>query len=424
MNPSPMAPTPSPPCKVGMANYEGWKALRLANGILELLIVPEIGGRILQMRLGKTNYFYVNPRHLGRVYTQEENNFDMGWKNYGGSKVWPAPQGWSDDSHWPGPPDPVLDGGLYRSEVIHENPDSVAIRLESPDDEYTGLKFSREIRLFRGSAIVEICHRVRNTSLRPVRWSIWQVTQQAARGGLSVTVPLKSYRQIYGDEIYRNSEVLPGGKLWRLSYVNQVAKFVINPESGWLATSNGDLRTALVETFPIVHDVTYPDGGPLEIWVNGKGTFTVHGDKVYMEDDPNGCDPYIETEILSPLVELEPGQEHAFRVCWHCCTTDGGLIVGANSCAAIERSLVAGVEDGKVRVKGTFGLFRSGILEVVPIQQSGMNGPVHVVGPVGPTAVCSIDELIPFESGLFRVALRMRNSEGKLLGTVGGAEIV
>ena len=416
-------PVPNPAVQVDVANYEGWKTLRLTNGILELFVAPEIGGRIIQLRLGKVDYFYVNPRHLGRTYAPEENTFDRGWKNYGGSKVWPSPQGWSDDSQWPGPPDPVLDGGPYCSEVAQEDSNSVAIQLESPDDEYTGLKFFREIRLFRESANVEIRHRIRNRSLRPVRWSIWQVTQQAVRRGLSITVPSKGHRQIYGDEIYRGSEVLPNRNLWRLSYINQVAKFVINPESGWLATLHGDLHAALVETFPVFHDVIYPDGGPVEIWVNGKGTFTVNGDKVNMEDDPNGCDPYIETEILSPLIELEPGQQYSFRVGWHCCTTGGSSILDVNSCAAIETPLVAKVEDGRVRVKASFGIFRSGILEIVLVQKSGKNGPVHVVGPVEPSVACLIDESIPFETGLSRVALRLRNTKGQLLGTVSGAEI-
>lgn len=423
MNPLRGNPIINSACQVDVVNYEGWSALRLSNGILELFIVPEIGGRIIQLRLGKVDYFYVNHRHFGRIYPTEENTFDRGWKNYGGSKVWPAPQGWSDDCQWPGPPDPVLDGGPYRSIIDQEDSKSIAIKLESPEDEYTGLKFFREIRLFRDSAKVEITHRIRNTSLRPVRWSIWQVTQQAARQGLSITVPSKGHRQIYGDELYRNCEVLPDRDLWRLSYINQVAKFVINPESGWLATLHGGLHAALVEIFPVFHDVTYPDGGPVEIWVNGKGTFTAHEDKVNMEDDPNGCDPYIETEILSPLVLLEPGQQYTFRVGWQCCITAGTSIFGINPCGVIETPLLAKIEGGRVLVKGSFGIFQSGTLEIALVHRSGKNGPVHAVGPVKPSVACLIDESIPFEDELFRVALRLRNTEGKLLGTIDGAEI-
>lgn len=421
MNTSPGNSIADSPCSIDGVNYKGWKSLSLTNGLLELFVVPEIGGRIIQLRLGDREYFYVNPRHLGRVYRQDENNFEAGWKNYGGCKVWPAPQGWSDDRHWAGPPDPILDGGPYRLQVLENSSDSVAVQLDSADDEYTGLRLSREIRLFRNSATVQIRHRMRNTSFRPVRWALWQVTQQCARGGSSVTVPLISYRKIYGNENYPNIEVLSEKNLWRLSYNDQVAKFVVNPESGWLATAHNDVRAALVETFPIFRDLPYPDGGPLEFWVNGKGTFTVHGEVINMEKDPNGCDPYIETEVLSPLIDLEPGQDYVFQVCWHCCAMDGGTIAGVNSCAAIEKPLVATVEDKNVRVRGSFGLFQSGILEIVPIHRSGETGPVHVVGPAGPLEACLIDESIPFENALFRVALRLKNAGGKLLGTVDGA---
>ena len=37
----------------------------------------------------------------------------VNWKNYGGAKTWPAPQGWDGAGQWPGPPDPVLDSGRY-----------------------------------------------------------------------------------------------------------------------------------------------------------------------------------------------------------------------------------------------------------------------------------------------------------------------
>lgn len=424
MKTSTQRPALNPPCIIEMIEYQGWESIKVSNGILDMFITPQIGGRVIQLRLGKREYFYVNPRHLGRVYGQEENNAEAGWKNYGGCKVWPAPQGWSNDSQWPGPPDPILDGGPYHAEVEDRGPESVAVKLESGDDEYTGLRLSKEIRLFRGSATVHIRHRMRNISSRPVRWAVWQVTQHSARSRLSVTVPLQDFRQIYGDQSYKNYETLSENGLWRLSYVNQVAKFVVNPASGWLATSHSDVCATLVETFPIFQGLTYPDGGPLEFWVNGKGTFTAHGEVMNMEEDPNGCDPFIETEILSPMVDLEPGQEYEFKVFWHCCMTNRGTIARVNSCAAIERPLVAKVEDGIVHVMGSFGLFHSGILEIAPIQRGGQTGPAYIIGPAGPLEACLIDDSIPFERGLSKVVLRLRDMVGQVVGTVGDAMIV
>lgn len=415
--------TADSPCEIAETKYKGWKSLRLSNGILELFVVPEIGGRIIQLCLGEREYLYVNPRHAGQVYRQDENNSEAGWKNYGGSKVWPAPQGWSSNDQWPGPPDPILDGGPYYPQILEDNSDSVALQLESAHDDYTGLTLSREIRLFRGSATVQIRHWIRNTSLRPIRWAAWQVTQQLAGDGLSVTVPSKIFRQIYGDQSYRNHELLSEQRLWRLSYADQVAKFVVNPESGWLATIHGWPYVALVETFPVFHESPYPDGGPLEFWVNGRGTFTIHGNTINMDEDPNGCDPYIETEVLSPLIHLEPGQQYVFQVYWQCCAIEAGKIVDANTCAAIEEPLVARVEEGNVRVTGSFGIFLPGILEIVGIHRSGKTNFVHSIGPVGPLVPCSIDESIPMGNDLFRVALRLKSPDGKLLGAIDNALI-
>ena len=34
------------------STYQGWETLRLANPLIELQILPEIGGRIIQFKLG------------------------------------------------------------------------------------------------------------------------------------------------------------------------------------------------------------------------------------------------------------------------------------------------------------------------------------------------------------------------------------
>ena len=68
------------------------------------------------------------------------------------------------------------------------------IHLQSPHDEYSGLTMRREIRINGVSSSVEVLHTMENASRRPVRWSIWQVTQVDASKGL---------------EIFRSGERLP-----------------------------------------------------------------------------------------------------------------------------------------------------------------------------------------------------------------------
>ena len=98
-------------------HFHGWDAARIANHFVRLVAVPDIGGRIMAYDLGDHPFFFVDPELAGKLFSPEENQGDgslAAWKNYGGDKTWPAPQGWETDAQWHGPPDPVLDTGRYR----------------------------------------------------------------------------------------------------------------------------------------------------------------------------------------------------------------------------------------------------------------------------------------------------------------------
>src|SRR5271165_4667927 len=41
-------------------DYRGWHAIRLSNGLISLIIVPQIGGRAIQLKLGEQELFFVN----------------------------------------------------------------------------------------------------------------------------------------------------------------------------------------------------------------------------------------------------------------------------------------------------------------------------------------------------------------------------
>ena len=129
------------PCRPSA--YRGWKSLRFAGNGVELQIVPEIGGRVIQFTVAGKELFWVNPLLAGKLPPPGGLAADGGWLNYGGDKLWPAPQGWENDAQWPGPPDAVLDGQPYRAESIDGG---TALRLTSRDDPHSGIRFSRTVR--------------------------------------------------------------------------------------------------------------------------------------------------------------------------------------------------------------------------------------------------------------------------------------
>jgi hypothetical protein len=411
------------PCSLSKVNFEGWPALELANGLVHVFVVPEIGGRIIQMRLGEQPFLYINPRLRGQVFPPEQNGMDSGWKNYGGSKVWPAPQGWSSDEEWPGPPDPILDGSPFECGITEESPDSLAIHLTSPHDEYTGLTFSREIRIFRGSADVQISHTMKNTSRRPVRWSIWQVTQHDAHPDLTVFLPATACHKMFGDQEYPGLTIDGQRHLLRLQFADVVAKFGMKPDAGWLATLDSRSHTVFAETSQLFPGVPYPDDAAAEFWINGHGSCTIHGDRFDSSDDPVGPDPFLETEILSPMVALRPGQEYSFAIRWHSARVEANEIVSINHCAALATRLNVTRQGEELRVTGSFGIFHCGSLELVSRLRSGKINTVQPLGNVSPIKPCVINAIVTDHRDLARVSLRLRDTAGMLLGTVDQADV-
>ena len=191
-------------CTFERADFRGWEAVYLRNGFVTLAAVPDIGGRVMAYNLGDYPYLFVDPDLAGKLFTAEENQGDgslAAWKNYGGDKTWPSPQGWDNENEWHGPPDPLLDTGHYRLQKLEGDDRAATLEMVSPPDPRTGVQITRQVTLKRGGSRVTLDLSFRNISERSVRWSIWDVVQlnagRALPGGVlapetacSVTVPL------------------------------------------------------------------------------------------------------------------------------------------------------------------------------------------------------------------------------------------
>ena len=120
-----------------------WESIDLKNGLIEVEAVPEIGGRIIQYKLGDYGFFWVNEDLAGKEIPASRLGPKGEWLNYGGDKLWPAPQGQGSEEEWPGPPDAVLDGGPFTAEVTKEDGRPVSIQMTSLKDKQSGVQFTR-----------------------------------------------------------------------------------------------------------------------------------------------------------------------------------------------------------------------------------------------------------------------------------------
>lgn len=369
-------------------NYRGWKTLEMSNGLIQLQVAPDLGGRIIQYELDGHAYLWVNDELAGKVSTASGLGPDGEWLNYGGEKLWPAPQGWSGDHEWPGPPDAVLDGSPHRGVILAAEGDSVAVGLTSRDDPRSGIRFSREIRMFDRTSRVHVDATMTNVDTRGRRWGIWSVAQVDASGdgpggdynhNLRMYCPKnpksvfpKGYDVLFG--LVNNPAYQPDDQrgIMRVHYQNRVGKIGMDSPAGWTATVDGTAGYVFVQRFEHFPDRPYPDNSSVEIWLSGPGQIGIAGEIINMEDDPIGIPTLIESELLSPYAHLEPGESYTFGYDWFAANIGGDYPVLDCTEAGIvcEPFSVTRSGDG-FKVAGRFGVFYQGTTGVVFMDDAG-----------------------------------------------------
>src|SRR5205807_221549 len=128
-------------CRVEGIDYKGWKAQQISNRWVQLIIVPQNGGRLMQVSFNGHDYLFVNPKLAGKYMQPSDDQ----WFNYGGDKLWLLPEGDEDEQHWRGNSD-LLDDGEFSFRKLSEKT-GCGIELTSPPDTHTGVQTSRTIRL-------------------------------------------------------------------------------------------------------------------------------------------------------------------------------------------------------------------------------------------------------------------------------------
>ena len=172
-------------CRVENGEFRGWQAVILQNELARVIAVPDIGGRIMAYDLRIILFSSSTPTWQEGYSPAQENQGDgslAAWKNYGGDKTWPSPQGWDNDEQWHGPPDPVLDSGRYTVTEQGVISGAAILTMISPPDARTGVQITRKITLHPGTTRTVLDLSFSNVKDKPIRWSIWDVVQlNAAR---------------------------------------------------------------------------------------------------------------------------------------------------------------------------------------------------------------------------------------------------
>jgi hypothetical protein len=409
------------PLRLELGDFRGWPAVYLRNGLATVVAVPDIGGRLMAFDLGPYPFLYVDRDLAGKLFTLEENQGDgslAAWKNYGGNKTWPAPQGWDTEAEWHGPPDPILDSGRYTLIDSGVDGKSAWVEMVSPPEPYTGLQITRKACLLAGSARLALDLSFTNISQRPVRWSIWDVTQLRAErvlpGGTlvpetacAVSTPLNplsrflgGFNVMFGSLDNPQWSPDPARRLFIGNYRWEIGKVGIDSPDGWIAFSNAATGYAFTERFPFFPGAEYPDGGAsVECWTVGRG-------KVANLDYEHSAIYLMETEVLSPLFLFEPGQSRSFHIEWGACRCPGPVLdVQEAGCTA--ELLALDLQDGFIHLKGAFGAFDVGELSLIWRNMADEILASTRLGTASPLEMVLLDGVYPRPEGAVWVELQV-----------------
>ncbi len=165
------------PIAVERVRFKGWDAWRLIREPLELVVVPQLGGRIMGVLWRGQDLAFTQPEREGQledlalVTDVRARKREMGFPLWGGDKTWLGPQErWTE-----GVPFLDLDSGAYEAVFEKQDPDEVVLRLLSPNCRETGVRLQRTITVSTREAGWRLAHRLLNPAAEPVEWALWDV---------------------------------------------------------------------------------------------------------------------------------------------------------------------------------------------------------------------------------------------------------
>lgn len=415
-----------PDCRVEAVNYRGWNAQQLSNRWVQLIVVPQNGGRLMQVTFAGHAYLFVNPKIAGKYFPPSSGQ----WFNYGGDKLWLLPEGNNDEQHWPGNSD-VLDDGPFAFRELSQG-QRCEIELTGPSDPQTGVQFTRTIRLEADSPRIRFHASMKNVSGHTIEWSMQSVSQydtsvqgaQSSDSGANMNRDFWTFTPANSSSSYLNRYHVRFGPaensavsvrddgLFSVHYVHMAAELWIDSKEGWLAVVDGKNQFAMVERFQYEENKSYPGKASVIFWTNGP-EMRLSGEGIpSLSADQDASPFYLEAEINSPMCRLRPSESCEMETEWF--PTRGGSEFHGVSDAGIviHPPRATRMDNGKLRISGSFGVFFSGHLLAHFYDEHGRNVGTMPVVDVNPAEAVSLESEITPPSKPARLSLHLVDESG------------
>lgn len=417
----------STPCRVEPKDYKGWHAQQVSNRWVQLMVVPQNGGRLMQVTFGGHPYFFVNPKYEGKYLPPSEGP----WFNYGGDKLWLLPEGNDDEQRWSGGSD-LIDDGEFSFRKLSEG-QQCEIELTGPPDPRTGIQFLRTIRLDADSPRIRFRATMKNITGHPLEWSMQSVSQYDTSDPANTSRinqnfhtfapanPSSSYLNRYHVRFgpaENPSALIREDGLFMLKYVHMAAELWLDSTAGWLAVVDGTSQYGMVERFQFEAAPAYPGKASVIFWTNGPEVKLSADGTPSLTTGGDGSPYYLEAEINSPLCRLRPGESCDLETEWFP-TRVGDEFHGVSDAGIVVHPLrVTRLENGKVHLSGAFGVFFAGRLVAHFYDDHGAELGNVPMQDVDPTKLVSIETEVSPPGKPARISLHLEESNGLDYGSL------
>jgi hypothetical protein len=270
--------------------YKGWpNCVHLSNDIVELVATTDVGPRIIRFGfVGETNEFVEIEETLGQTGGDQ-------WKNYGGHRLWFAPE------------DPVRTYYPDNSPIEFENHGNF-VRLIQPVEATSGIKKEIDIFLSPDSHQVTVVHRLFNHTLWTVELAPWALSVMAPGGVAIAPLPPRAEHPdallpVNSLSMWAYTDMSDPRWAWGKKHITLQQdpscklpqKVGLLSTDGWVAYANND--HLFVKTFNPELEYMHPDfNSNIELFTNNK---------------------ILEVETIGALVELQPEGSIEYTEVWH-----------------------------------------------------------------------------------------------------------
>lgn len=430
-------------------NYKGWNAQQVSNRWVQLIFIPQNGGRLIQVTFAGHPYLFVNPKYAGQYLPPDPEK----WFNYGGDKLWLLPEGNDDEQHWVGNSDLIDDGPVSFRKVSEGK--ACEVEFTGPKDPQTGVQFVRTIRLDADSVAIHFHATMKNITGHTLEWSMQSVSQYdtgdhtsdgkpAANTGRSnpnasthfnrnfwtftPANPSSSYLNRYhvrfGPAENHAVSVRDDG-LFTVHYAHVAAELWLDSTDGWLAVVDGNTKYAMVERFQYDQSKPYPDKASVIFWTNGpEMRVGSEGEPSLSTGEEDASPYYLEAELNSPLCRLRPGESCDFDTDWFP-TRAGDEFHGVTDAGIILRPLECGqANNSRAHFSGSFGVFFAGRLVAHFYNEHGGSLGAAPVVEVSPMDAVNLDTEVPAPAGAARVSLHLEDANGSDRGALAEVKVI